>query len=105
MYVDREFPEVPIPTMRLPDIVFQQFLRLNLGGVTAELYHVEAPHTPDSTVIYIPEDKVLFLGDATLGSFENGVAMDSKAVKALQKFVDSKDYDWLLLGHEGAERG
>ncbi len=64
----------------------------------------EAPHTSDSTVIYIPEDKVLFLGDATLGSFENGGTVESKAVKALQKFVDSLDVEWVLLGHEGAER-
>lgn len=105
VYVDREFPGVPIPIIRLADIVFQDYLRLDLGGVTAELYHVEAPHTPDSTVIYIPEDKVLFLGDATLGSFENGGTMDSKAVRALQKFVDSLDVEWVLLGHEGAERG
>lgn len=47
-----------------------------------------------------------FLVEGDMGVFvdENGGAMDSKAVRALQKFIDSLDVDWLLLGHEGAER-
>ena len=57
----------------------------------------------DYYALTTPDSSRLF--PATLGSFENGGAMDSKAVRALQKFVDSLDVEWLLLGHEGAERG
>ena len=46
-----------------PAITFSDELRLNLGGVHCQIHHVGGDHAADSVVIYIPEDKVLFLGD------------------------------------------
>lgn len=100
IYVDEEFPDVPIPTIRTGEIEFHDHLTLDPGGVRAELFHVEAPHTPDSTLIYIPEDKVLFLGDASLSSFETG-RMDREKMNALLEAVRSLDCQAILLGHEG----
>ena len=100
IYVDEEFPNVPIPTIRTGEIEFHDHLTLDPGGVRAELFHVEAPHTPDSTLIYIPEDKVLFLGDASLSSFETG-RMDREKMNALLEAVRSLDCQAILLGHEG----
>ena len=51
--------------IRLPDIVFEDSLSINLGNVTCELEHVAGDHADDSVVVYIPDDKTLFLGDAT----------------------------------------
>lgn len=100
IYVDEEFPNVPIPTIRTGEIEFHDHLTLDPGGVRAELFHVEAPHTPDSTLIYIPEDKVLFLGDASLSSFETG-RMDREKMNALLETVRNLDCQAILLGHEG----
>ena len=100
IYVDEEFPNVPIPTIRTGEIEFHDHLTLDPGGVRAELFHVEAPHTPDSTLIYIPEDKVLFLGDASLSSFETG-RMDREKMNALLEKVHELDCRAVLLGHEG----
>lgn len=50
-------------TFRSPQIVFDGQLTLALGGVSAQVVHVGGDHAADSTVIYIPEDKLLFLGD------------------------------------------
>ena len=100
IYVDEEFPNVPIPTIRTGEIEFHDHLTLDPGGVRAELFHVEAPHTPDSTLIYIPEDKVLFLGDASLSSFETG-CLDREKMNALLEKVRELDCRAVLLGHEG----
>lgn len=47
-----------------PNILFEDQLTIDLGGVTCEVYHVGGDHSDDSCVIYIKEEKTLFLGDA-----------------------------------------
>ena len=49
--------------LRQPDIVFETTLFIDLGGVRCELRHVGGDHADDSVVIYVPEDRALFLGD------------------------------------------
>jgi len=55
---DREI-EVILPTIR-----FTGELGIDLGGVTCLLRQVENDHSPGSALVYIPEERVLFLGDA-----------------------------------------
>ncbi len=50
--------------IRPPDITFTQEMTLDLGDVTCVLRHVGGDHSADSIIIYIPEEKVVFLGDA-----------------------------------------
>lgn len=52
--------EVIIPN---PTIIFEKRLKLNIGGVTCIIEHVGGDHSSDSNLIYIPEEKTLFLGD------------------------------------------
>lgn len=52
--------EINIPN---PTIIFEKRIKLNLGGVTCIIEHVGGDHSPDSNLIYIPEEKMLFLGD------------------------------------------
>lgn len=51
---------IRIPT---PDMAFSTKLSMNLGGVTCVIEHVGGDHSPDSSVLYVPEEKILFLGD------------------------------------------
>lgn len=46
----------------LPTEVFDDRRELEIGGVRLEVIHFGA-HTPDSTVVWLPEAKVLFAGD------------------------------------------
>ena len=55
------------------DIVFEGDMTINLGGCTVKLIQTKAPHTDDSTLVYVCEDKTLFVGDATCAQFPNGV--------------------------------
>lgn len=61
--IKKELPDRSDLVIALPDLVFKGELTLHLGGVTCQLAHIGGDHAPDSTVMYIPEDKVLFLGD------------------------------------------
>ena len=62
--IKAELPDRSVLTLRTPDIVFNEFLGIDLGGVRCELHHVGGDHAADSSVLYVPEDKVLFLGDS-----------------------------------------
>ncbi|WP_114165020.1 MBL fold metallo-hydrolase [Exiguobacterium sp. TNDT2] len=48
----------------LPTVTFDDTLTLDLGGVHVILKHVGGDHAADAVVAYMPEEKVLFLGDA-----------------------------------------
>ena len=54
------------------DILFSGELTLDLGGCKVQVMESEAPHTEDSTLVYVVEDKVLFLGDSTCKDFQKG---------------------------------
>ena len=47
-----------------PQIVFDDRLTLDLGGVVCTVEHVGGDHAADSAVIYVTPDNVLLLGDA-----------------------------------------
>ena len=56
-----DFREVDIV---LPDIIYEDQIRLDLGGVTAIARKTVNAHSKDGSVIFIPEEKVVFLGDS-----------------------------------------
>lgn len=56
----------------IADIEYVEKMTLNLGNITAHIFHTVSPHSEDTTCIYIPEEKVLFLGDSTSEDFFNG---------------------------------
>ncbi len=45
------------------DILFDEIIELSLGEITCQIKHVGGDHASDSCVMYIPEVRVLFLGD------------------------------------------
>lgn len=53
----------------VPDILFIDEMRLDAGNCPIRLLQTEAPHTDDSTLIVVENEKVLFLGDAAGGVF------------------------------------
>ena len=56
-------PVVIVPA----DIEFNQTLRLDPGGLSVCLSTSVSPHTDDTTLVYIPEEKFLFVGDCICG--------------------------------------
>ncbi|WHY87485.1 MBL fold metallo-hydrolase [Neobacillus novalis] len=46
-----------------PDITFETQMELNLGGLSCVIEHVGGDHSNDSSIVYIREEKCLFIGD------------------------------------------
>jgi len=80
------------------DIIFEGDMTINLGGRTIRILQTEAPHTDDSTLVYVCEDKTLFVGDATCPQFHNGVR-DEKLAKKLADKIRSTGSVTCVEGH------
>lgn len=92
--------EVIIPD---PTIIFEKRLTLNLGGVTCTIEHIGGDHSPDSNLIYIPEEKALFLGDCLYANMyaEKWHYTTEKMDKLLEK-IESYDAESYFLSHQPA---
>jgi len=61
----QETPELAEVQIRLPPMVFEESLTLRLGGKTIRAIHSPG-HTPDVSVVYVKEDRVLFGSDTVM---------------------------------------
>ena len=87
-------PVVIVPA----DIVFEDELCLDPGGVTVQLSTCTSPHTDDTTLVFVPEEKILFVGDAISGVFPTW-ERDPEKTKALIETLRAFDADQILGGH------
>ena len=82
------------------DIVFENELSINLGGVHCNLKLVGGPHCEDSTIVHIPEEKVLFVGDADCIDFY--LKQETHDKYRLQKYMEkikALDFKTYVHGH------
>ena len=86
-------------TIVLSDVSFSDKLTLDLGGITAQIFHTVSPHSEDTVCVYVPEEKVLFLGDSTSEDFFNDGYMDKDKLKSLMCMIQSTDCKYCILSH------
>ncbi len=76
-------------------------LNIDLGGIHCIIKEVEATHSNDSVFVYIPEEKVLFVGDADCEDFyNNNGKYDEKKLKNLINLLEGIDFNTYVLGHD-----
>ncbi len=59
-----ELPDRTGLILESPDIVFHDRVEVDLGGIICIIEHVGGDHSDDSSVVYIPEENVVFTGDS-----------------------------------------
>ncbi|USK67591.1 MBL fold metallo-hydrolase [Peribacillus frigoritolerans] len=62
--IKKEFGSEGNIIIPLPHLAFEQRMELDIGGVSCLLQYVGFDHSPDSIIVYIKEEKILFLGDS-----------------------------------------
>ncbi|MFJ6700923.1 MBL fold metallo-hydrolase [Streptomyces sp. NPDC091272] len=63
-----------------PQLTFQDRTTLHIGAIQAELIHIgPAAHTTDDTVVWLPDQRVLFTGDLAMNGVTPFCAMGSVA--------------------------
>lgn len=53
--------------LSLPDTTYRDRYTMTDAGRVVEVFHVGPAHTPDDSVVHLPEEGVLFVGDVVLG--------------------------------------
>ena len=95
-----EYPKLEEIDVRLPELVFNRELRLDLGGCHAVLRQVTNPHTPDGVVIWLPEERVIFVGDA---AYEELVGSDwvdhPDKLSVFSDTLREMDFTHCFIGH------
>lgn len=115
--IRREYPDRSQIKVVAADIVFDGRLTIDLGGVTAELIHCKGPHSSDSVLCYVPEDRFVFLGDSNCkdlyglnwecdieveGSFTaatEALAYDPEKVRGYLALLKTLDFTHCASGH------
>lgn len=87
--------------LKSPDVIFEKTLTIDLGNKVCILEKIKSTHSEDSTVIYIPDEKVVFLGDCAYGTTTNSL-FHFKQSLLLPMIKDIRKYnaEMFLLGHE-----
>lgn len=97
--LNREYSNNKEIVVTLSDIEFTKEIIINLGGITAKVFHVESPHSEDTILIYVPEEKILFLGDSTSEDFFNDGYMDNRKLNSLINTIKDIDCEYCILSH------
>lgn len=95
----REYGEEDRLHIVLPDITFSHEISLDLGGLAVRAVHTVSPHSQDTVCVYVPQERVLFLGDSTSEDFFNGGYMDKDRLRSLMAWIESVDCDLCILSH------
>lgn len=95
-YKDRSKIEV-----RTADVVFDERLEIDLGGVSCMLMKLPNSHSEDSVIAYIPEEKVVFLGDITSEDLHHGTCRHYvEKLGLLIEALEWLDFEIALHGHD-----
>ncbi|MED3552958.1 MBL fold metallo-hydrolase [Cytobacillus praedii] len=99
--IQSEIPNRENFKLNSPNVIFEDSLTIDLGNKFCFLERIKSTHTDDSTIIYIPDEKVIFLGDSVYGANTNSLFHFKQSlllpmIKDIQKY----DSEFFLLGHE-----
>ncbi|WP_214483134.1 MBL fold metallo-hydrolase [Bacillus sp. SM2101] len=99
--IKKEIPERDSFLIGDLDITYKGSMAIDLGGINCIINDVGGDHTLESTVIYIPEEKVIFLGDCVYNGRYNGdyVFTKEKLFPMIDK-IEKNDIEYYFCSHE-----
>ena len=101
-YVDNDRTVFSDVRLRLPDLVLDEYLELDLGGRVVELYHLGHGNTPGDTVVYVPEARVAWTGNLIVGEGNIPFLIEGGAgayLETIAKFTNTLEVSTIIPGH------
>jgi glyoxylase-like metal-dependent hydrolase (beta-lactamase superfamily II) len=100
-HIREELPDRSNLHIVVPHITFAESHEVDLGDTTVELRWVGGDHADDSVVVWEPEDRVLFLGDALYQCLWGDPAyLTITGTRALLERIERFDPVYALEGHD-----
>ena len=94
--------------LRLPDVVFDAYLRIDLGGRVVEIHHFGPGNTPGDTVVYVPEAKSVWTGNLVVGQGTIPPLFEGRAgayLETMARFARTLDVKTVVPGHGAMTSG
>jgi glyoxylase-like metal-dependent hydrolase (beta-lactamase superfamily II) len=83
------------------DITYKDSIEIDLGGVTCIVKAVGGTHTEDSSVIYVPKERVIFLGDCVYGTRYNGeYGYTQEKLLPMIDEIEKFEADYFIISHQ-----
>jgi len=99
--IQADIPNRECFKLQAADVIFENTLTIDLGNKVCLIEKIQSTHTDDSTIIYIPDEKVIFLGDAAYGTTKNSLYhFKQSLLLPMIKDIQQYDAEVFLLGHE-----
>ena len=84
--------------VRTTDIEFNEYLKINLGDIDVELFHLYSPHSDDA--VYVKVNDILFIGDSFFyNQFDGETKFNKEKLTAFLMVIDSFDVQYIVEGH------
>ena len=99
--IQEHFPDPASIRIVLPTVVFSGAMTLDLGNCTCRIQHVTSPHARDTTIVFVPEEHMVFLGDAVYQELRNEVWTEHPdKLRSLVQELEPLDFSVCLPGHQ-----
>lgn len=86
--------------IKIPEIIKYGDFTLNLGGIIVYFYYNDNSHSDDSLLIYIKDEKVLFIGDSHSKSYETvPLSFNKEKLFAYIQTLNKIDFEYAIPGH------
>lgn len=95
-----EYPDLTKIKVRTADLSFERELKIDLGNQPCVLKNVVSPHSDDCVIVYIPNEKVVFLGDSIYEELVGDQWIGhSEKLSVLISELEELDFKTAIEGH------
>lgn len=99
-----EYPDRSKIKVDTADIEFAGEINIDLGGVCCAVREFTSPHSIDSVLVHIPEERIVFIGDAESGDYyKNNGEYDKPKLEEMIKVLEKIGVDTIMPGHDGPQ--
>ena len=98
--IPKVYPDLSAIQVVTPDICVNDTLVLDLGDLQIELYARDSIHSRDALLVYIPQEKALFVGDADCEDIYQQHEVRLSRLNDYRTFIQPLDFEHYYLGHD-----
>ena len=100
-HILREYKNLKEIIVKPAAMEVDKHMEINLGGIHCVIDQHDSPHCRDALFIYLPEEKILAVGDACCEDYyDNNRRYDKTRLADLIEYIDSYDFTTCLSGHD-----
>ncbi len=98
--IQKVYPDLAAIKIASPDICVKDTMVLDLGDLQIELSARDSIHSRDALLVYIPQEKALFVGDADCEDIYQQNEIRLSRLTDYRAFLNQLNFEQYFLGHD-----